>query len=238
MKHLTEEDLVLLYYKEPGVPDEAVLHLQACAECRAAASNLALTLNSLHECTVPEPGVDFGRSAWAQLAPRLQEPPRRFRFAWHWLAPAMCCLLLIAFVAGRISKRVEPSITAGLSDTARQRILAITIADHLDRTELLLTEISNTGDSAPPDFVSTRGRAQDLVDEGRLLLQTLSHTGGETATTALLDEVERFMIEVANSPDHLSANEVSTLQRRIQSGSLLFKVRIIEANLRTKVQQS
>ena len=57
--------------------------------------------------------------------------------------------------------------------------------------------------------------------------------GGETATLSLLDEVERFMLELANSPENLKPEDVRALRERIGSGSLLFKVRIIESNLRT-----
>ena len=51
------------------------------------------------------------------------------------------------------------------------------------------------------------------------------------------DEVERFLIEIANSPDSVSPGEVREIQQRIGSGSLLFKVRIIESNLRTQGQK-
>jgi hypothetical protein len=82
-----------------------------------------------------------------------------------------------------------------------------------------------------------RLRAQDLVEEGRLMRQTLAREG-ETSTLALLDEVERFMLEVANSPEALTPVERHALRERIGSGSLLFKVRIIESNLRTEGQKS
>jgi hypothetical protein len=62
--------------------------------------------------------------------------------------------------------------------------------------------------------------------------------GGESATLSLLDEVERFMLEVANAPEQLTPEDVRELRGRIGSGSLLFKVRIIESNLRTEGQRS
>ena len=236
--HLTEEDLVLLYYREPGLPGGAREHLRTCGTCSAAAESLAKTLNACDEWTVPEPPADFSRGVWAGVAPRLEPRARR---SWllpaRWLVPAFCALLLAAFLIGRVSKKPEPALAAGLSDQARQRIMAITLADHLDRAELLLTEISNATDTAP-DFSSARYRAQDLVGEGRLILQTISAETGETATTSLLDEVERFMLEVANSPDRVTPEELQTLQRRMNSGSLLFKVRIIQSNFRTEGQKS
>jgi hypothetical protein len=49
--------------------------------------------------------------------------------------------------------------------------------------------------------------------------------------------VERFLLEVANAPDSVRPNELRELQQRIGSGSLLFKVKIIESNLRTRGQK-
>jgi hypothetical protein len=123
---------------------------------------------------------------------------------------------------------------AGLSSQARERILAISLADHFDRAAMLLTEISNSGDTQ--DFALERSRAQDLVDEGRLMRQTLA-LNGSNATVPLLDDVERFLLEVSNAPDMVSASEMQQMRDRVGSGSLLFKVRIIEANLRTQGQQ-
>lgn len=240
MKHLTEEDLVLLYYREPGAPADAPAHLRECAECRSAAESLAQTLNVCSEWTVPEPGAELGRSVWAQIAPQLEDAaagpnwpkPRPKPFRWLWAVPALIALLLCTFYLGRVTNRADSPVLAGLSDTARQRILAISLADHLDRAETLLTEISNAGDFST--LSSVRLRAQDMVEEGRLMRQSLAEQGGETATLALVDEVERFLVEVANSPERANAEEARSMRERIDSGSLIFKVRIIESNLRTE----
>ena len=239
MNHIGEEDLVLLYYGEPGVAPELRAHLSDCLECRHAAEALARTLSLCNEWTVPEPAPEFERSVWAQIAPRMEDR-RRASFTWWKVAGALtatAALLLAAFVAGRASFHPRPSITAGLSRQARERILAISLADHLDRAEMLLTEISNASDTDGDQLSDDRARAQDLVDEGRLMRQTLA-LGGETSTLALLDDVERFMLEVANSPEKLTPVDVRALRERIGSDSLLFKVRIIESNLRMEGQRS
>jgi hypothetical protein len=244
MKHLTEEDLVLIYYREPGAPAEGSAHLRECAECRGAAESLAITLNVCSDWTVPEPDAELGRSVWSQIAPQLEDPGggavTRFRARpryWLWAVPALLALLLCTFYLGRVSKKAESPVMAGLSDAARQRILAISLADHLDRAEMLLTEISNASDSGAEDISSARYRAQDMVDEGRLMRQALAEQG-DTATLSLVDEVERFLLEVAHSPEHANSAEVQSIRQRIDSGSLLFKVRIIESNLRTEGQKS
>jgi hypothetical protein len=240
-RHLSEEDLVLLYYREPGAPESAPAHLAACSECRAASEALARTLNLCNEWNVPEPDREFERSVWARMVPQL-ESLRSAATGRRWFvafaaAAAVCLLIVGAFAIGRISRRAEPSITAGLSQHARERILAISLADHLDRAEMLMTEISNASDTDVPRFGAERRRAQDLVEEGRLMRQTLA-IGGQTGTLNLLDDVERFMLEVANAPDQMGPEELRELQGRIGAGSLLFKVRIIESNLRTQGQKS
>ncbi|MDE3197171.1 MAG: hypothetical protein KGN84_12550 [Acidobacteriota bacterium] len=239
MNHIPEDDLILLHYGDPGVSPELRAHLDSCPECRRAASSLADTLNLCNEWQVPEPAPGFERGIWAQIVPHM-ESPRRTPFAWWKIAGALtatAALLIAAFVAGRVSFQPKPSITAGLSHQARQRILAISLADHLDRAEMLLTEISNARDTDTGLLADDRARAQDLVDEGRLMRQTLA-LRGPTSTLSLLDDVERFMLEVANSPETLTPVDVRALRERIGSDSLLFKVRIIESNLRTEGQKS
>jgi hypothetical protein len=236
MKHLSEEDLVLIYYGEPQVPESARRHLAECAHCKSEADSLAQTLDLCNEWSVPARPPAFERSVWAQLAPQLEQDSRsRWIFPRLWLAAAATLVLLIgAFLLGRGSRTAAPSIMTGLSNQARERILEISLADHLDRVGILLTEVSNTADSR--NFAPERARAEDLLEEDRLMRQMVAHQG-QSATTAFLDEVERVMLEIANAPDGVTPREVRALQERIGSGSLLFKVRIIESNLRTQGQK-
>jgi hypothetical protein len=231
MKHVSEEDLILIYYGEPGVPEGVHAHLAECGQCKAAADSLAQTLDLCNEWKVPTPDAGFERRIWQYRAP-VWSMPR------VWMGVAATIVILVgAFLLGRGSREVpQPAIFAGLSNQARERILEISLADHLDRAGMLLTEISNAGDSGSMDFAAERGRAQDLVEEGRLMRQTLARQG-MSPTLTFLDEVERFLLEVANAPDSVSPREVRELQQRIGSGSLLFKVRIIESNLRTQGQK-
>jgi hypothetical protein len=62
--------------------------------------------------------------------------------------------------------------------------------------------------------------------------QTLAREG-ESSTLSMLDQLERFLLEAANAPDA----QAPELRERIASDSLLFKVRIIESNLRTEGQR-
>ena len=251
MNHLNEEDLVSLYYAElyaePTAPEGARTHLNECEQCRRAADALNKTLAICNEWTVPERSPEFGRDVWNRLAPELAaSSPRR---GWRRFfepqpvralvaAAGLAVLLVGVFFAGRFSRPTSSPapVMAGLSDQARARILTIAVADHLDRVQMLLTEIANTQGSRSSNFATDRERAEDLVQEGRLMRQTLA-AQGETATTGFLDEVERFLIEAAHTPDGAGAAQVRDLRERIDSGSLLFKVRIVESNLRNEEQK-
>ncbi len=221
--HLTEEQLVLIYYNEPEAGAASRAHLADCAECQRSAESLAAVLDSCSQWQIPEPDPQLARSIWTNIVPQLDEFRPRRRWRWFSSAVAIAAVLLLAFLAGRYSQRPQPSVLAGLSTQAQRRILAITLADHLDRAEMLMTEISNTDE--PVD----RTRAQDLVEEGRLLRQTLARQG-ESATLSMLDDLERFLLEAANAPKA----QTPELRSRIASDSLIFKVRIIESNLRNQ----
>ena len=179
MQHLSEEDLVLIYYNEPGSPEGAREHLFECEECREAAEALAAVLDSCNEWRVPEASADLER----RIKARLTAPVIPIR-SWIYTAGAIAAVLLLTFLAGRYSQHSKPSVFAGLSKEAQHRILEISLADHLDRAELLLTEISNASDHDPID----RARAQDLVDEGRLMRQTLALEGCLLYTSDAADE--------------------------------------------------
>lgn len=245
MKHLSEEDLILLYYAEPGAPGDAKSHLTECAECRAAADSLARSLNLFHDLPAPERSASFGRDTWTRLVPALSlqpEPKRRWRMPVWLSATALALLLVAVFLAGRFSRPaasptpVPATVIAGLSDQARERILAIAVADHLDRVQNLLTEISDDNATGPEGFADDRARAEDLVEEGRLMRQSLA-ARGETAITNFLDQVETVLTEAAHTPDSASAAQVRALRDRIEAGSLLFKVRVVESNLRNEEQK-
>jgi len=66
-------------------------------------------LAALDTLPVPDPGVDYGRRMWREIAPRLAEKPGRWWHVWtepHRLAAAglIVALIVAAFVAGRITR--------------------------------------------------------------------------------------------------------------------------------------
>jgi hypothetical protein len=70
-----------------------------------------------------------------------------------------------------------------------------------------------------------RDRAHELLGANRILRQTAAQLG-DMADASLLEELERLLLRVANSPDRLSAVELERTQQQITREGLLFRVRV------------
>ena len=141
-------------------------------------------------------------------------------------------MFTLAFLAGMLTQQRRHS--DGIPAQARERVLLISLSDHLDRSQVLLTELLN----APPetlDLAEERSRARDLLEENRLLRQA-SARAGDVARSATLDDLERLLLDVANSPADLSADDIQALRTRIKNDGLLFKVRVTSAGIRHEGQ--
>jgi hypothetical protein len=240
MSHLTEEQLVLHYYGEQDDCLDADRHLEECEECRALYGSLQRVLNVVEsEQTVPERGADYGADVWRRIEGRL--PARRWGWlwsgapAWRWAfaGAAMAALLVIAFLAGR-SYPARPAPAIALADPqARERILLVAMGDYLERSQMVLIELANTSAKGPLDISSEQERAQDLISETRLYRQTAATTG-DGSVTGILDELERVLLDIARGPSRLSPNELQKLRARLQAEGILFKIRVVNSNVRSQ----
>ncbi len=114
-------------------------------------------------------------------------------------------------------------------------MLLVALSNHLERSQILLTELANAS-GTDGDWSGERERARDLVDENRLLRQTALHAG-DRGYAALLDDLERVLLDVANSPAELAPDRLENLQQRIEDEGLLFKVRVTSTDARRKEQK-
>jgi hypothetical protein len=248
--HAIEEDLVLHYYGELPAADEARVsaHLGECSECHVAFRRLQRVLMSVDESALgtPELPEGFERTVWARLEPTLQQ-----RSAGWWsrlMAPshlgwatAAMVIAAGAFYAGRMSTHgptpglPAPAATnvAAAANQVRERILLIDLSDHLDRSQRVLVELVSAEGADAAGVASERERAEQLVSANRLYRETAAATG-DASVVDLLDQLERVLVEVAASPSDRSASEIADLRRRIESGSLLFKVRVVSSDLQER----
>ena len=261
MTHYTEDDLTLYYYGEGRRRHDIERHLESCAGCAATYREIAGILAMVAAPEVPARGDQYGREVWQRIRFRLPEPgfsgfSRFSRFARFGrfapfsglgLAAAAALLLIAAFVGGRAWQRSESAATtasnrenrehpenpanpANPANRGRFQILLTSVADHLDQSERVLTDIMN----APRGDISAEQRwADDLLDASRLYRQD-AVDAGESSVAAVLDDLERSLIEIVNSPAKISAADLEQIRRRIDAASLLFKVRVMSDELRQR----
>ncbi len=253
--HVPEDDLVLHYYGELASQDEGRVsaHIEECRECHAAYRRLQQILMSVDDKAlgVPELPDGFERIVWARLEPSLERGrggwlSRLFaspsRLGW---ATAAVALVVSAFFAGRYSRQMPSTpgtspaaVTATAANTAanqnqvRERILLIDLGEHLDRSQRVLVELV-TAEGAAADFAGERNRAEQLVWANRLYRETAAATG-DSSVVDLLDQLERVLVEVAASSPDSTERELADVRRRIESGSLLFKVRVVSSDLQER----
>ncbi len=142
-------------------------------------------------------------------------------------------LVILAFVAGRWTKPRIP--VADQVDAAKvsERVLVVAVGEHLGRTEMVLMELKNAPaqkGQKPIDISETQRRAGELVEENRLYRQT-ALKDGDQAMASTLDELERVLLDIANSPEELTPAAFETIRKRIEAQGLLFKVRVVKQGL-------
>jgi predicted anti-sigma-YlaC factor YlaD len=243
--HIADDDLILRYYGE--LPDEAAVeaHIATCAECRRAYARLTQVLaivdaEALNHVESPRAG--FERDVWARLEPHL---PRRARW-WHKLsrrsprwavALGMAALLIGTFVAGRSSRGLpEAPTTQQASGDVAERVLVVAVVDHLDRSQMVLLEVLNSDATGGAALAVEQSLARELVAANRLYRYTAAHTGDERMG-AVLDELERVLLEIANTPADADTDTLDALRARIASQGLLFKVRVVHSEMRERERQ-
>jgi len=243
--HLTEDELVLHYYGELTTADDArtMTHLAECSTCHDSFRRLQRVLAAVDENALAGPDLPphFERTVWARLEPNLR-PERGGWRSWLLLTPGrlawlatIVLLVAAAFVAGRLIPRgtdgnVPSSLTAA---QIRERILLVDLSDHLDRSQMVLVELASADDQGTIDISDERTRAEQLLAANRLYRQT-ALSNGDRSLAALLDDIERVLVDVAASPDHMSPQDLNEMRRRIESNGLLLKVRVLSSDVRQR----
>jgi hypothetical protein len=257
VKHYSEEDLILHYYGEAERWSTAAArrrqrheieqHVDQCPTCGELYRSLVATLRQLEAPEAPERGEQYGLEVWQRIRARLPEPEAPWWAQWlRWnrlaAAAGVAMLVIAAFIAGRSWSTAEnplpsspsaPSTSAQAAQAAdgRQRILLTSVAEHLDRSERILTDIMNTTNGGD---ISTEQRwAEDLVSASRLYRQEAVDVG-EQSVASVLDELERNLLEVVHSPSQITAAQLDDVRRRIDAAALLFKVRVLGDELRQR----
>ncbi len=245
--HPTEDDLVLLFYGDASPDEERRLagHVETCAQCQPVWQEITGSLAAVDAAGVPEPPADFERVMWARVQREiegLRPEPVRWWAPQYWLPAVSLAVVVLAVTVGtQLWSGGNPAGDAGsaegLAASQPERALLIAMDDHLERSELLLVELMNA-DLSQPEAVRLgyeRAAADDLLLSSRLYRQTATHTGN-VELAAMLEDLERVLVEVARAPQDLKPHDLTALRTRIEEDNLLFKVRVVNDEVRRRQQ--
>jgi hypothetical protein len=245
MKHTTEEELFAYREGEMKGRETIAAHLQECGECRAELERIEEVFQALSAMPVPDPGEEYGTKVWRQIANRL--PERRVTW-WTGLFSARrlmamgaaAALLIVAFLVGRYTGPKKPADESLDASKVRERVLVVAVGEHLGKSEMILMELSNAQPAEAGkkliNISTAQRRAEDLVEENRLYRQT-ALSGGDNAMASTLDELQRVLLDVANSPAEVTPAQFESIQKRIAAQGILLKVRVVRQELRKEAKE-
>jgi hypothetical protein len=239
MNHPNEEELVLHYYAEAEDDFSIERHLAACDTCRDNFRELQQTLALVSAARIPERPENYGGELWKKIQPLMG---RRFRIGWphspglrRWVfAATMAALVVAAFLIGHFLPRQESQPgQERVSNEAVRRILLASAADHLERSQIVLTDLAHAAEKGPIDISAEQSWARDLLDSNRIYRQAAERSG-ETWLAVMLDDLERTLLDVVHSPSTPASAEFNEIQRQIESDGMLFKLRVAASRLRSR----
>jgi hypothetical protein len=242
MNHLSQEELIELYYSEDG--PEAARHLDACTECARDYEALQADLADLKAVDPPARPEDYGEQVWRSISgqlPAYVERRRAFfrgtwlrRPLWIGLAAAGACVLLAAgaFYAGRLweHRNPPPAMTSHPVAPAPPRVVVVVLSDHLDRSERLLVELKHANADETQLATPLRDEARSLLAANRTCRQE-AEAAGDPALTKALDHLNELLNGLANQPGGLNAGAIARLQAEMNQDGLLFEVRVLRSRI-------
>jgi hypothetical protein len=165
----------------------------------------------------------------------------RWEVSRRWAVVATVAILIaVAFVAGRYTSRPpanspRPPFEATNNPQLPQKVLVVALGDYLDRSEMLLVEVAHANRPEDLDLNTQRRYATELVATNRLYRQTAQRVG-DAGTEALLDQLERVLLQLAHTPQGATSADIQQLRQEIESGGLLFKVRVAEVDMESEAK--
>ncbi|HTP69992.1 MAG TPA: hypothetical protein VMJ35_13875 [Dongiaceae bacterium] len=243
-KHLKEEELIAYRDGEAEGRAAVTTHLEECVECREELQRIEAVFAALDAMPVPEPAADYERRVWQRLEPQLAEKRARW---WQGLFEprrlvvigAMAAMVLAAYFLGIRAGRKAPAgggTDVAATEKVRERVLVVAVGEHLGKSEMVLVELANAEPKKSDKLINITAeqkRAEALVEENRLYRQTALKEGDQ-AIASTLDELERTLMDIANSPDEVTPQQFESLQKRIEAKGILFKVRVVNQDLRER----
>ncbi len=238
MNHLSEEQLIELYYSEDG--PEAARHLDTCPECARNYEGLQADLGDMKPVQPPSRNETYGQQIWESIADRLPaytQPKKHWGLQPLWLglsAAAACALLVAAFYAGRMWEHRQPPAqsvaVARPAPPAPPRVVVVVLSDHLERSERLLVELKHASADDDELALPLRDEARSLLAANRTCQQE-AEASGDPVLTKALDHLNGVLTELANHPGGLNADAIAKLRQEMDAEGLLFEVRVLRSRI-------
>jgi hypothetical protein len=246
MKHITDEDLTLLYYGEHEDPALAVMVAES-EELSSRYDALSAELKLADAYQPPQRGDDYGAEVWQRISSQLVAEDRtstgrlgewfaslvqpRFSLAG---ALSIALVAVVAFTLGRNGGQetsigtgapigASPSLSAASIDSSR--LLSHSVSTHLEQVNLVLTQFVNSSETS----ANETEYATEMLVANRLYRQAAVQQGNHKLA-AFLAELEPLLIELAYQAQSGSPATRERMQQEVKDG-LLFRVRIMNKQL-------
>ena len=229
--------LLMLYLEEHDDPQLK----QQVSDCSELSGQFKQLQDDMHKLETQleqyQPDEKYGAHVWEQIADKLETPQTADNTTaqgWlsRWLsgfhqprfsfATVAGLMLVMTFSFFMLNRSIEQPTAPALD----QRLLAQNIHRHLTQTEIFLTRLSNSNSGYQPNFHQT---AQQLLSTNRLFKAALTDQNSPHLS-ALLSDLERVFLELANQPED-SSRFLHPNQQRVAEQNLLFKVKTMAHQL-------
>jgi|GEM_PF-6590964 len=229
MKHLQENDFAAL---ASGLGHDAQLeHVASCAACRDRAAEAASVVRMCAGMDLPRPRPGLEDRVVARLL--AQGRPSRW-CAWQgWAAAAAMVVLGAVLIQRRVPPSPPSAATPAASLThpgANRGLTQLALADHLDRSQALLTALAHADAPSP----RLQGWAADLLASNRLI-EASARADGDAASAQLLAEMEPTLLQLAHFSDDAPEPQWRALKRRVAASGILFKVQVVDETLQNQI---
>ncbi|HEX6747452.1 MAG TPA: zf-HC2 domain-containing protein [Longimicrobium sp.] len=216
-------------------------HLRSCLSCRATLEQLRAVKVRAERLADRQPPPEV----WAEIARRIGAPDvtldsvddeltvrrarKTVRFPWLRVGAAAAAVLAVGIGIGRMSTGTPALPRATVQAPAPGTALTsdayrVAVAQHLDRTEALLTSFRAAAASGEVD-AQVGQWADEMLSNTRLLLD--SPAAADPKLKTLLQDLELVLAQIATLPRNEEKTEVDLARRALDESHVLPRMRTL-----------
>lgn len=246
MKHITDDDLTLLFYGEHDDPTLAAVVAES-SELSTRFDALSSELRLADNFVPPHRGDVYGAEVWQKISPQLEEKaPKPLHILKGWLnvisqprfslAGALSFVLVaaLAFTLGRSGgqnpindlDQIMNTPSVALQGLDTRRLLTHSVSSHLEQVNVVLTQFANSSETT----ANEAGYATDMLVANRLYRQAAVRQGNKQLA-GFLASLEPLLIEMAYEAQSGSVATRERMQQEVKNG-LLLRIRVMNNQLK------